>query len=200
MHFYCQLAYEHIPYTSPVSPKGTIADNGCGVCAASMVAEHLLGIDYPVEECAKLAKACGSREGYGTDLYIFSPAFAEAVGLHYEKTFDSKEAYDFLEKGKGVVIANTSGNKEDWIGVFSDSGHYIVLCGAENGRVAVWDPMYDPKLNPDRYEIPGRKGKVILDGCTAYADYSVVENDCRDRHYFMFWTDSDKKQTIDMKY
>ena len=69
--FYCQLDYEHVPYPSPVGAKnGNIANNGCGVCAASMVAEDMLGISFPPEESAKLAKACGAREGYGTDLYI----------------------------------------------------------------------------------------------------------------------------------
>ena len=44
-HFYCQLDYEHVPYPSPVgAPDGNIANNGCGVCAASMVAENMLGI------------------------------------------------------------------------------------------------------------------------------------------------------------
>jgi hypothetical protein len=29
MHFYCQLDYEHIPYPSPSSPYGNLANNGC---------------------------------------------------------------------------------------------------------------------------------------------------------------------------
>ena len=46
--FYCQLDYEHVPYPSPVGAKnGNIANNGCGVCAASMVAENMLGIAFP---------------------------------------------------------------------------------------------------------------------------------------------------------
>ena len=42
-------------------------------------------------------------------------------------------------------------------------------------------------LNPGRYDVPGRKGKVRLEGYTAYADFSVIENDCLGRRYFMFW-------------
>ena len=34
MNFYCQLDYRHVPYPSPTSPNGNIADNGCGVCIA----------------------------------------------------------------------------------------------------------------------------------------------------------------------
>ena len=58
--FYCQLDYAHIPYPSPTSPNGTVADNGCGVCAASMLVENMLRIPFPPEESAALAKACDS--------------------------------------------------------------------------------------------------------------------------------------------
>ena len=183
MHFYCQLDYEHIPYPSPTSPHGNIANNGCGVCAASMVVETLTGEDFPPEESAILAKSSGAREGFGTDMRIYAPAFAEAKGLKFISTLDTDEVLDFLEKGKGVAIANTIGDREGWVGVFSDSRHYVVLSGAENGTVSVWDPQ----LSPGRYDRPGVKGKVRLDGFTAYADFSVIINDCEGKPYYLFW-------------
>ena len=184
--FYCQLDYEHVPYPSPVGAKnGNIANNGCGVCAASMVAENMLGIDFPPEASAKLAKACGAREGYGTDLYIYAPAFAQHVGLQVRDTEDTKEALRFLQEGRGMIIANTRGDREGHIGVFSDSGHYIVLAGANGTEIRVWDPMYKP--GSDRFEKPGRKEKVRLDGTDAYADFSEIAKDCFERPYFLFW-------------
>ncbi len=181
MKFYCQLDYEHIPYPSPSSPNGNIADNGCGVCAASMIVESLTGKDFPPEVGAVMAKQCGAREGFGTDMEIYAPVFTKEFGLYSIETKDPKQALEFLEAKKGMVIANTVGDREDWIGVFSDSRHYITLCGAENGVVAVWDPMY----RPGRYDKPGRVEKVRMDGFTAYADFSVVENDCVGRNYFL---------------
>ena len=186
--FYCQLDYEHVPYPSPVGAKnGNIANNGCGVCAASMVAENMLGIDFPPEASAKLAKACGAREGYGTDLYIYSPVFAEHVGLKMRHTEDADDVLQFLQEGRGMVIANTQGDRpaDGYIGVFSNSGHYIVLAAAQGNEVKVWDPMY--KEGSDRFEIPGRKGKVRLDGTDAYADFDVIRQDCKDRPFFLFW-------------
>ena len=184
--FYCQLDYEHVPYPSPVGAKnGNIANNGCGVCAASMVAENMLGISFPPEESAKLAKACGAREGYGTDLYIYAPAFAKHVGLCVHDTEDAQEALAFLQEGRGMIIANVRGDREGHIGVFSNSGHYIVLAGAEGTEVKVWDPMY--KEGSGRFDVPGRKGKVRLDGTDAYADFSEIEKDCFERPYFLFW-------------
>ena len=181
--FYCQLDYEDRPYPSPSNPKGNIADNGCGPCSAAMVAENMLGIDFKPWDACELAIACGAREKPGTDLYIFAPVFAERVGLCVRDTEDADEAAAFLRAGRGLVIANTQGNRPDWTGVFSDSGHYIVLAALEGNEVNVWDPMY----RPGRYDIPGRAGKVRMEGNEAHADFSIVREDCKDRPYFLFW-------------
>ena len=183
MHFYCQLDYEHIPYPSPSSPCGNLANNGCGVCSASMVVEYLTGEDFPPEDSAVLAKGCGAREGFGTDMRIFAPAFATAKGLNWESTQDPGRVLEFLRSGKGAVIGNTSGDREGWTGVFSDSRHYIVLVSARENTVQVWDPL----LAPGRYDTPGRAGKVRLEGYNAYADFSVIVGDCGLRPFYLFW-------------
>jgi len=184
--FYCQLDYEHIPYTSPVSPHGNLSNNGCGPCSGSMVAENMLGVSFPPEESGKFAKECGSREGFGTNLYIYSRAFAEHFDLDLIETEDADEALKFLQEKRGMVIANTQGNRPDdgYLGVFSDSGHYIVLAAAEGTTVKVWDPMYF--IGSDRFESEHRKDKVRLDGTDAYADMSVIAQDCKDRPFFLF--------------
>ena len=185
--FYCQLDYAHVPYPSPVGAKnGNIANNGCGVCSASMLVENLLDVPFPPEEAAKMAKACGAREGYGTDLYIFSPVFAAAFGMTCRDTEDPNEALRFLQEGKGMVIANVRGDRPEdgYIGVFSDSGHYVVIAEAEGSTVKVWAPMYKP--GSDRFDKPGRKEKVRLDGTDAYADMSVFHEDCKERPFFLF--------------
>ena len=183
--FYCQLDYEHVPYPSPVGVEnGNLANNGCGVCAASMVVENMLGVPFPPEEGALLAKACGAREGYGTDMYIYAPVFAARFGLKTEHTEDGRKALRFLQEGRGMVIANTFGDRPEHTGVFSDSGHYIVLASASGTEILVWDPMY--KEGSGRYDVPGRKGKVRLDGVNAYADFSEIEQDCFERPYFLF--------------
>ena len=182
--FYCQLDYPDVPYPNQRTGKGTIADNGCGPCCASMVAENLLGVSFPPEEACRLAIECGAREKPGTDLYIFSPVFARKFGLNVTDTEDADKAKKFLEEGKGLVIANTYGDRPEdgWIGVFSDSGHYIVLAGIDGDTVKVWDPMY----RPGRFDIPGRKGKVRMEGNEAFADFSIIREDCYHRPFFLF--------------
>lgn len=183
--FYCQLDYEHVPYLSPMGvANGNLANNGCGVCSASMLVENMLDVPYPPEAAAKEAKACGAREGFGTNLYIYAPVVAEHFGMKLTVTEDGQEALRFLQEGRGMVIANTYGDRPEHIGVFSDSGHYIVLAEARGTQVKVWDPMY--KLGSDRFDSPGRKGKVRLDGTDAYADFSEIEQDCFERPYFLF--------------
>ena len=185
--FYCQLDYEHVPYPSPVGAvNGNLANTGCGVCSASMLVENMLDVPYPPEVAAKEAKACGAREGYGTNLYIYAPVVAEHFGMKLTVTEDGQEALRFLQEGRGMVIANTQGDRpaDGYIGVFSDSGHYVVIAEAKGTTVKVWDPMY--KLGSDRFDRPGRIGKVRLDGTDAYADMSVLCEDCKDRPFFLF--------------
>ena len=184
--FYCQLDYAHVPYLREGEPHGNLSNNGCGVCAASMIAENLGGITLPPEECAKLAKASGARETVGTNFFILAPYLAQRAGLNYRVEWDPGKVLRFLQQKNGMVVANTQGDRKQdgYTGVFSDSGHYIVLAGAQQRTVKVWDPMY--KQGSDRYDVPGRRGKVVLDGNDAYADFSVIEEDCRDRPYFLF--------------
>lgn len=182
--FYCQLDYEHVPYPSPTTGRGTIANNGCGPCAASMVAENMLGVSFPPSKAAEFGLECGARAAVGTNFYIYAKAFAEKFGLNVRDTEDADEALRFLQEKRGMVIANTFGDRPDdgYIGVFSDSGHYIVLASAEENEVCVWDSMY----RPGRFDIPGRIGKVRMDGTNAYADFSVIREDCRNRPFFLF--------------
>ena len=183
--FYCQLDYEHVPYPSPMGAvNGNLANNGCGVCSASMLVENMLDMPYPPEVAAKEAKACGAREGYGTNLYIYAPVVAEHFGMKLTVTEDGQEALRFLQEGRGMVIANTYGDRPEHIGVFSDSGHYVVLASAKGTEIKVWDPMY--KLGSDRFDRPGRIGKVRLDGTDAYADFCEIEADCFERPFFLF--------------
>lgn len=182
--FYCQQDYADRPYPNTRTGKGTIADNGCGPCCAAMVAENMLGVDFKPWDACEMAIACGAREEPGTDLYIFAPVFAQRFGMKVRDTEDAEEALKFLREKRGLVIVNTQGDRpaDGWIGVFSDCGHYIVLAGVEGNTVRVWDPMY----RPGRYDIPGRKGKVRMEGNEALADFEVIRQDCRDRPYFLF--------------
>ncbi len=181
--FYCQLDFEHVPYPSPTSPNGTIADNGCGVCATSMMIESMHGIDFSIEECAAFLKRCGAREGYGTDYYIGAGAVAGHFDLEMCPTEDIEAVMTFLHTyPDGKVIANVRGDREGYLGIFADSGHYVLLDGANGDEIRVYDSMY----RPGRYDLPHRVGKVRMEGFAAYADKAILRDDCFERPYFLF--------------
>ena len=183
-NFYCQLDYENIAYPSPTTGFGNIANNGCGPCSASMVIEYMLDIPFPPEASAQFGVECGARAPVGTNFYIYAEEMAKKFGLKVRDTEDAAEAKAFLEEKRGLIIANTYGDRPEdgYIGVFSNSGHYIVLAALEGDQVMVWDPMY----RPGRFDIPGRAGKVRMDGFDAWADFSVIVEDCRNRPFFLF--------------
>ena len=182
--FYCQLDYEHVPFPSPKNGFGNLANNGCGPLSVSMLIENMLGVPFPPEASAAFFLECGARADVGTNLYIASKAVAARFGLSVRDTEDAGEAQRFLLEKRGMVIANTYGDRpeDNYIGCFSDSGHYILLISAEGEKVRVLDPMY----RPGRFDIPGRTGKVKMEGSVAEADFAVVAADCYHRPFFLF--------------
>lgn len=57
-------------------------------------------------------------------------------------TKDAQEVRRFLAPNKGMVITNTTGDREGYTGVFSNSVHHTVLTDLEGEFVRVLDPMY----------------------------------------------------------
>ena len=115
MKFYCQLDYKHIPYVSPTSLNGNIADNGCGVCCASMIIEDIKGIDFPPEVCAIFSKQSGAREGFGTDMRILAPAISKEFDIPVVSTLDTNKVislvqycYSSLPQPRLKCIANST--------------------------------------------------------------------------------------------
>ncbi len=187
-HFYCQLDYEDVPYLSGMgAADGNVANNGCGVCCSSMLIESMLGISFPPRESAKFCKACGAREGFGTNYYICAGALAGRFSLRMRPTESIDEVVRFLNENKNAkAVANVRGDREGYTGVFSDGGHYVLIDGASGDELRVYDPMY----RAGRYDTPGRKGKVRMEGFAAYADKEVLRQDCFERPYFIFWQEN----------
>ena len=87
MHFYCQLNYEHIPYPSPTSPNGNLANNGCGVCCASMVVEHLLP---HWKEIYRYYYDGGNMDMRDAGVYVREQNW-EAASALWQKVFEAKK-------------------------------------------------------------------------------------------------------------
>ncbi|MBQ3201975.1 MAG: hypothetical protein IJB22_08660 [Clostridia bacterium] len=177
MIFYNQNDYTHIPYPSAGFPNENIEDSGCGVCSASMVVENLTGQKFPIKESTAFALQAGARDDDGTDMEKLAPALCERFGLSFEATDDTEKVLAFLNAGEGMVIANPGGDREGHVGLFTTTGHYIVLAAARQRTVMV----LDPSLSPTKFEKEGRRGMVFVDGVNIYCDIDAVKEDCLNR-------------------
>ena len=114
-------------------------------------------------------------------------AICRDYGLMCEITNEHNKLLKHLTAG-GMAIANVSGNRQGYIGVFSDSGHYVVVAGASGNTLSVLDPA----LYGGKFGIAGRKGKVTVSSNNCYCDISVLAKDVYGRNpaYYLF-----KRQT-----
>ena len=59
---------------------------------------------------------------------------------------------------------------------------FTIILSAQGDEIAVLDSCYVP----GRYDVPGRAGKVRMDGVVAYSTKEVLKADCFERPYFLF--------------
>lgn len=177
MSCYNQRNYGHVAYPAPGYEGATLKSAGCGPCSAAMMAEQLTGQTHGPEEMAELAMAVGARVSGGTDLRRLGSALCPRLGLKMETGSSKQLLLDCLERG-GVAICNTSGDREGYTGLFSSGGHYVCAVGlTREGLVRVWDP----NRYAGKYEGPGRKGRVQLDGDDVLVPAGGLLADCAER-------------------
>ena len=171
--YYSQLDYPDMPYCG-----GTVASSGCGLCSCCMVVENMTGSSFTPAQAVKLANDCRAWDNTGTEITLLAPAVCEKFGLTYELTCDHGKMQQFLQNGEGMAIANSGGDREGWTGVFTHGGHFIVLVGAKGREICVMDPH----VPAGKFDEPGRKGKVRMEGNLCYVDIAVLARDCENRY------------------
>lgn len=165
----------------------TISSSGCGLCSAIMVADRLIpNCEFGLEDAVNISYESNANVKIGTDYQRFAPAFAEKLGLDYEKTNDPERLRYCLRTG-GAAVVHVKGNREGHVGVFSNGGHYIAAISEErDGRIATLDPSF----RPDKYDKEGVKGLVeIKEGVVTLSDLQVLVDDSAPAPYsfYLFW-------------
>lgn len=174
----------------------TVATSGCGLCAAIMMLDRLLiGVDFSLADAIDLAEKTGANRRVGTDYGIYAPALAERFGLDYEASSDPERLLMCLRTG-GCAVANTAGDREGYIGVFSHIGHYVVVISEQrDGRIVILDPA----LMPGRYDEPGRKDKVEVKNGFCLSDMRYLAEDVRPMNpgFYLFWRREGRRRAPD---
>ncbi len=177
-----QLQYPDIPYAHNLSNggapegRGNVAAAGCGPCCLCMAVDHLTASQFPLQECLALSEKHGANMQLGTSLRILAPAVAASIALDYDTTDDPDRLNDWLQRG-GVAIANVGGDRENYKGLFSDQGHYILVLSVSDGNVCILDPSYFP----GKYESSARKGRAVVDAPFVYCSVATLCRDCDNR-------------------
>lgn len=193
--YYNQRNYPNTPYPSPSSKTATVKSGGCGVCCGAMIVANLTGQMVDIPAFAEYCIKSGARVSGGTDMRRLANVICRDYGLTCETTNDSGKLLDHLTAG-GMAVANVSGNRKGYTGVFSDSGHYVVVAAAEGDMLSVLDPaMYAGK-----YNLAGRKGKVIVSGNVCKCDVSVLAKDVYGRSpaYYLFTREVEQMDVRDL--
>ena len=185
-----QLDYRHIHYEHNIEGGGVpqerrnIATSGCGVCSACMMVDQLTSTHLSIEECIRLVYQVGASRFVGTRMAILGPALADKFHLGFKATKDMDEVKACLQKG-GRVIINVGGDHDDYVGLYSYTGHYIIAIAYDGNELCILDPSY----KEGKYEKEPNFGKVRVDYPFTYCkpEYIVDDTQNRETPFYLFW-------------
>lgn len=192
--YYNQNNYGNVPYPSPTAPNATIKSGGCGPTCAAMIVSNLTSKTVDPKAMASFAIKIGARVSGGTDMNKLAKGLVGQYGLTYATTNDENTLIQHLKSG-GMAIANVGGDRPGYKGVFSDSGHYVVVAGiAQDGRIIVLDPGY----YAGKFNKTGRVGKVTVKGNECHCAITVLVQDTSNRNpgYYLFARKEVKKEGV----
>ncbi len=185
MKYINQLEHRDIPYETNVLHGGrppesrNVAAGGCGLCSTCMMVELLTDKTLTLEECIQLSYDTVANHLPGTDLDRLSPAVAERFDLNYKPSDSLDEVLEALQKGGKVIIHVQKG-------LFTASGHYMLLVSYDGEDLCILDPSY----KPTKFATPEREGRVN----EAHAPYlyynaKLMHEETSEKHtkYHLFW-------------
>ena len=184
-----QKGYPHIHYMHGTSTGGVpkkyrnVGTSGCGLCSACMMVDRLTTQKLEIEEAVRLSEDNGANITAGTRMAILGPVLAEKYSLTFEMTKSTEKVVDCLQRG-GCVIINVGGDHDDYKGVFSNGGHYIMAVSTDGETICTLDPSW----TSSKMHTPEREGKVLEDPPFLYCSLKVLEEDTANREtpFYLF--------------
>ena len=180
---YPDMPYEHNVDNGGAGENSNVSFGGCGLCCACMVVENMTFNKFSLEECRDLSQEVRANWDLGTDIKILGPEVAKKFNLEYGETSDIEVVNKHLAEG-GMVIANSGGDREGYIGLLTHGGHYVVVLSVKDDVYTVLDPSW----TEDKFHEEGREGKVVEDYPFIYVKKDDLEMDCSNREprYYLF--------------
>ena len=185
-----QLDYRHIHYEHNINNGGVpqerrnIATSGCGICCACMMVEHLTPHQLSLDEAIRINYSAGANCLIGTRMHLMGPAVADKFNLKYQASTDIEEVKQCLQAGCRVII-NVGGDHDDYVGLYSHGGHYILAIAYDGKELCILDPSY----KDGKYHITPHEGKVRVDYPFTYCDPQCIVDDTQNKEtpYYLFW-------------
>lgn len=184
-------------YTSSNNKTQTIKSSGCGPTSAAMVVSSSKGAILPAT-MAKLFVDNGYRtKSNGTAWSCWSFVADYFNFKEFSTTSNINKALDYLKTDK-----NKDGVSDYFIvascnyGLFTTSGHYIVLVGYNSGTISVYDPYsYVGKFDTPSRKVAGAK----LSGNTVFVSKKNFKKYGNTVNYWIFSNDYVKKTSTKKK-
>lgn len=125
--------WKDLAYGSGNVEGNTLELNGCAIVSLTMVASYLDQKDYVPQDVLNWSKDDYYSEGEGTQWLIFSD-FASEKQYQFENLGnDIQQVKDHLHQKRPVIVSVQPG-------LFTQTGHIMVLTGFDNGTFWVNDP------------------------------------------------------------
>ena len=167
------LRWADHPYPAPGYENATVKSAGCGPTCCAMVVSSTKETIYPDAMC-DISRNEGFRVSGGTLWDIFSYV-AQRWNLETKEVHSSFEAHQACKDGY-FVVANVGP------GLWTTGGHYILLVGANDTEIEVYDPyLYEGKF--DRY---GRQGKVRQEGNSCWVEINTFKENSECYRFFAY--------------
>lgn len=161
------------PGNSSAYANKTCGTSGCGPTCAAMIVSSCREIVKPNQMC-DISKQNGHRPDGGTADSLY-PYVAQRWGIEYKRLKSSFEAHQACKEGWFVVICCGAG-------LWTTGGHYILAVGATDTDIEIYDPyLYNGKFNSS-----SRRGKVRLDGNSAWVNINAFKASSNARTFFAF--------------
>ena len=179
-------------YTSTNNKTQTMKSSACGPTCSAMVVSSAKGAILPTT-LASLSVDNGYRTANSGTAWAFYPFVADYFGFkEYHKTDDFNKAMAYLSEKNAIGTSKYYIICSCGSGLFTSSGHYIVLASLDGNIIQVMDPyLYNGKFNT----ASRRNANVEVKGTSAYVSKANFERYANAKSFWIFSNDKGNEQS-----